>query len=169
MAKTKVLRRDFLVGGGTALAAGALTAFVPESADAAPAAARHLRTIHRLHRLRQPPVSRLPELHVCLLDDARRRGEPFGLADPDHPPGDVLRQIPLRHRHVGLQAVRQSALRPELPDGRMSRGRRQRQRAADRRAEMHRLQALHQLLPAATSQAGLERGEEKIHKMRPVH
>ena len=39
MAKPKVLRRDFLVGGGTALAAGALTALVPESADAAPAAA----------------------------------------------------------------------------------------------------------------------------------
>ena len=29
MAKTKVLRRDFLVGSGTALAAGALTALVP--------------------------------------------------------------------------------------------------------------------------------------------
>ena len=39
MAKTKVLRRDFLVGGGTALAAGALTAIVPGSADATPAAA----------------------------------------------------------------------------------------------------------------------------------
>jgi protein NrfC len=39
MAKNKVLRRDFLFGGGTALAAGALTALVPESADAAPAAA----------------------------------------------------------------------------------------------------------------------------------
>ena len=39
MAKTKVLRREFLVGGGTALAAGALTVFVPESAEAAPAAA----------------------------------------------------------------------------------------------------------------------------------
>jgi protein NrfC len=35
MAKSKVLRRDFLVGSGTALAAGALTAFVPESVDAA--------------------------------------------------------------------------------------------------------------------------------------
>jgi protein NrfC len=39
MAKTKVLRRDFLVGSGTALAAGALTVFVPESADAAAAPA----------------------------------------------------------------------------------------------------------------------------------
>ena len=39
MAKTKVLRRDFLVGSGTALAAGALTVFVPESADAATAPA----------------------------------------------------------------------------------------------------------------------------------
>jgi protein NrfC len=39
MAKTKVLRRDFLVGSGTALAAGALTVFVPESANAAPAPA----------------------------------------------------------------------------------------------------------------------------------
>ena len=39
MAKTKVLRRDFLVGSGTALAAGALTVFVPESADAASAPA----------------------------------------------------------------------------------------------------------------------------------
>jgi protein NrfC len=38
MAENKVLRRDFLVGGGTALAAGALTVLVPESADAAPAA-----------------------------------------------------------------------------------------------------------------------------------
>jgi protein NrfC len=39
MAKTKVLRREFLVGGGTALAAGALKVFTPESAEAAPAAA----------------------------------------------------------------------------------------------------------------------------------
>jgi protein NrfC len=39
MAKNKVLRRDFLVGSGTALAAGALTVFVPESADAASAPA----------------------------------------------------------------------------------------------------------------------------------
>jgi len=39
MAKTKVLRRDFLVGSGSALAAGALTVFVPESADAAAAPA----------------------------------------------------------------------------------------------------------------------------------
>lgn len=39
MAKNKVLRRDFLVGSGTAIAAGALTVFVPESADAASAPA----------------------------------------------------------------------------------------------------------------------------------
>jgi protein NrfC len=39
MAKNKVLRRDFLVGSGTALAAGALKAFTPESAEAAPAPA----------------------------------------------------------------------------------------------------------------------------------
>ena len=36
--KKKVLRRDFLVGSGTAIAAGALTICVPESATAAPAA-----------------------------------------------------------------------------------------------------------------------------------
>ena len=35
--------------------------------------------------------------------------------------------------------------------------------------EMHRLQALHQLLSAAAAQNGLEPGEEKIHEMRPVH
>jgi protein NrfC len=39
MAEKKVLRRDFLVGSGTALAAGALTVLVPEPADAASAAA----------------------------------------------------------------------------------------------------------------------------------
>ena len=39
MVKSKVLRRDFLVGAGTALAAGALTALAPESAGATPAAA----------------------------------------------------------------------------------------------------------------------------------
>lgn len=39
MARTKVLRRDFLVGSGTAIAAGALTALVPKSTDASPAAA----------------------------------------------------------------------------------------------------------------------------------
>ena len=38
MAENKVLRRDFLVGSGTALAAGALKVFTPESAEAAPAA-----------------------------------------------------------------------------------------------------------------------------------
>ena len=52
-------------------AAGALTVLVPESADAAPSRGiRHLRTIHRLYCLRQPAVSRMPELHVCLFDDA---------------------------------------------------------------------------------------------------
>jgi protein NrfC len=35
--KKKVLRRDFLIGGGTAIAAGALTVCAPEAASAAPA------------------------------------------------------------------------------------------------------------------------------------
>jgi protein NrfC len=37
--RKKVLRRDFLVGGGTAIAAGALTAIAPAPASAAPAPA----------------------------------------------------------------------------------------------------------------------------------
>ncbi len=39
MAEKRVLRRDFLVGSGTALAAGALKTFTPASLEAAPAAA----------------------------------------------------------------------------------------------------------------------------------
>ncbi len=35
----KILRRDFLLGGGTAVAAGALTALTPESAEAVPSRA----------------------------------------------------------------------------------------------------------------------------------
>jgi len=35
--KKQVLRREFLIGGGTAIAAGALTVYTPETAEAAPA------------------------------------------------------------------------------------------------------------------------------------
>ena len=72
----KFSRRAFVVGGGTVLAGGALTAVSGATATAAQNAPKTLSTIPAKYLVYDSALRRLPQLHDGLLDGARGRDQP---------------------------------------------------------------------------------------------
>ena len=170
MAKTKVLRRDFLVGSGTALAAGALTVFVPESADATPAAA---------------PVTYEPSTGYIVYDSRLCLGcqscmfacsmTHEGEANPSVSRIQIIRQETSVAKYpcdIVMSVCRQcvsplcvqncptGACHVDAANGNVRRIDEQKCIGCKRCINS---------CPQRPHRAGLERGEEKIHKMRPMH
>ena len=121
---------------------------------------RILPCLYRIHRLRQPVVSWLSELHVCLFNDPRGRGESFAVQNPNRSGRSLIHEISLRCCHVRVPAVHLSVVRPGLPRGSLSCGCGQRQYTKDRPSEMHRLSTVHPILSAETAPNHLESSEK---------